>query len=347
MTVGLGIIGAGIMGERLLRAALDHAGDAVHVTGVWDAAPAALDRIGAAVLDRIGADEADRIGADAPGVGRGASAEAVIAGADCVYVATPPGTHLGYARMALAAGKAVFLEKPLAADLGDSRRFLGEADGARVGVNFPFASSPAVAALAGWLQAGVTGAPRGFSIDVGFAAWPRPWQRDAAAWLDGRAEGGFTREVVSHFLFLSRRLLGPLQLQSSYAEYPAEGSGSEVAVRARLDAGGLPGRLEGAVGGTSADDSNSWTVSGISDIRLRDWSFAERQRPDGSWVGDPDAVPNERLRPLVLHRQLQEVARMTRGEAHRLATVTEAFEVQEVVEAILTAMPLPGVTRRA
>ena len=82
-------------------------------------------------------------------------------------------------------------------------------------------------------------------------------------------------------------------------------------------------------------------------MRLRDWSFAERQRPDGTWVADPDALPNERMRPAVLHRQLLEVARMTRGEAHRLATVTEAFEVQEVVEAILSGAALPEVTRRA
>ena len=331
MAIGLGIIGAGIMGERLLRAAQDQPTDAVHVTGIWDAAPAALDRIGGAL----------------PGAARAASAEAVIEGAECVYVATPPGTHLHYARMALAAGRAVFLEKPLAADLADSRRFLSESNGARVAVNFPFASSPAVASLEGWLETGVTGAPRGFTIQVGFAAWPRPWQMDAAAWLDGRAEGGFTREVVSHFLFLSRRLLGPLHLQSSYAEYPAEGAGSERAVKARLDAGGLPGRLQGAVGGTAAADSNTWTVAGISDIRLRDWSFAERRRPDGSWVGDPDALPNERMRPVVLHQQLQQVARMTRGEAHRLATVTEAWEVQEVVEAILTGTSIPAVTRRA
>jgi len=82
MKIGVGIIGAGIMGERLLRAALDHAGDVVHVTGIWDQAPAALDRIAAQL----------------PNVKRAASAEAVIEGADCVYIATPPATHLSYAR---------------------------------------------------------------------------------------------------------------------------------------------------------------------------------------------------------------------------------------------------------
>jgi predicted dehydrogenase len=48
-------------------------------------------------------------------------------------------------------------------------------------------------------------------------------------------------------------------------------------------------------------------------------------------------MPNERMRPLVLKRQLAGVAAMTRGEAHPLATLREALEVQEVVEAILAA----------
>jgi predicted dehydrogenase len=326
MTIGVGIIGAGIMGERLLRAALDHAGDVVHVTGIWDQAPAALDRIGAQLH----------------GVPRAASAEALIDGTDCVYVATPPATHLGYARAAIAAGRAVFLEKPLAVDVGDADAFVREAGAARIAVNFPFASSFAVERLHGWLRDNVAGAPRGFTIDVGFAAWPRPWQRDAAAWLDGAAEGGFTREVVSHFLFLSRRLLGPLYLKTSQAEYGVDG-GTERRITARLDAGGLPGRLTGSVGSTEQDDHNTWTIQGVANIRLRDWSIAERQRPDGTWASDPDALANERMRPLVLRRQLEQVARMTRGEPHHLASVTEAYEVQQVVEAILSGRPMTGV----
>jgi len=326
MTIGVGIIGAGIMGERLLRAALDHAADVVHVTGIWDHTPGALDRIASQL----------------PGVPRAASAAAVIEQADCVYVATPPATHLDYARAAIAAGRAVFLEKPLAVDLGDADAFIKKAASARAAVTFPFASSLAVERLHGWLRDNVAGAPRGFAIDVGFAAWPRPWQRDAAAWLDGAAEGGFTREVVSHFLFLSRRLLGPLYLKTSQAEYGVDG-GTERRITARLDAGGLPGRLSGSVGATTQDDHNTWTLQGVANIRLRDWSVAERQRPDGTWAPDPDALPNERMRPLVLRRQLEQVARMTRGEPHHLATVAEAFEVQQVVEAILSGRPMTGV----
>ena len=333
-TIRLGIIGAGIMGERLLRAALDHAGDAVHVAGIWDANGAALDRLGAAVPERKPAE----------------SAEAVIRVRTASMLRRPRGRIWAMRRRRWRRGGRCSLEKPLAADVGDSRRFVAAADGARAAVDFPFASSLAVAALAGWLEAGATGAARGCSIKVGFGAWPRPWQRAAAAWLDGRGGRGLHAGGGVALPVAVPAAAGAAAIAVDYATYPAEGAGSERLVQARLYPGGLPGGQEGAVGATPADDSNTWDRAdrGVRrDIRLRDWSFAERQRPDGSWAADPDAVPNERLRPLVLHRQLQEVARMTRGEAHRLATVTEAFEVQEVVEAILTATALPGVTRRA
>ena len=71
-------------------------------------------------------------------------------------------------------------------------------------------------------------------------------------------------------------------------------------------------------------------------IRLRDWSFAERRGADGTWSAAPDALPNERMRPMVLKKQLDGVAAMTRGDTHHLATLREALEVQEVVEAILS-----------
>lgn len=315
----LGVIGAGIMGERMLRAAREHAADVVEVAGVWDRDASATGRVGAGL----------------PGIPLLDSAAGVIQAADCVYIATPPASHLDYAGQALAAGRAVFLEKPLAVDLAAADAFTRRHAGDRIAVNFPFASSPAVEKLAAWMREGTLGAARGLFIEVAFATWPRRWQQDAAAWLAGPAEGGFTREVVSHFLFLSRRLLGPLTLLGGRAVF--EPGKTEREIEARLDAAGVKGRLTGAVGRTEKEDHNLWTLQGVGSIRLRDWSIAERQRPDGTWVVDPEAVPQEKARPLVLRRQLEQVARMTAGHGHRLARLEEAFEVQAIVEAILRA----------
>lgn len=322
-TVALGIIGFGIMGERLLRAALDHAAAHVHPVGVFDPSPAA----------------AARLAAIAPRVPMMASAAEVIEACECLYVAAPPAAHIPLAEAALGAGRAVFLEKPLAVDLAAARALVAKAEalGARAAVNFPMASSPAVAQLAAWREEGATGPAASLAIETAFATWPRGWQQDAAAWLSRRAEGGFTREVVSHFLFLTRRQLGPLALQEARASFPG-GDGSETAIEARLTAGGVPVTLNGGVGTTPKDDHNTWTLRGPSGaIRLRDWSFAERLGEDGGWHQAPDALPNERMRPLVLKGQLAGAAAMTRGKPHWLATLREALEVQEVVEAILAA----------
>ncbi|MDJ0389637.1 Gfo/Idh/MocA family oxidoreductase [Roseomonas sp. E05] len=319
--VKLGIVGFGIMGERLVRSAFPH--PTVRLAGVWDPSPEAVARLAATE-------------SGAPML---ADAEAVIAACDALYIAAPPAAHLPLARAALRAGRAVLLEKPLATDRGDAAAFIAEVERekARAAVNFPMASSPAVAQLAAWREAGAVGAPQQLRISTEFARWPRGWQQEAAGWLARREEGGFTREVVSHFLFLTRRQLGPLELVSAQVEYPA-GGGSETAVSAELRAGGVPVLLSGSVGRITADEANSWTLTGAAgSIRLRDWSYAERLDPQGNWQAAPDALPNPAMRPQALRAQMEKLAALTRGEPQNLATPREAFEVQEMVERILAA----------
>ncbi len=321
--IKLGVIGFGIMGERLIRAALDRQDSPVKIAGVWDPSVAAQSRLAA----------------ELPHVAIAANAETLIESIDCLYIASPPDSHLAHAQAAFDAGKAVLCEKPLSADIDASRAFVAAAGAAqqRIGVNFVFASSPAVAQLAAWLEAGEIGEVEQLNIEVDFAAWPRPWQEDASGWLSKRQQGGFTREVISHFMFLSRRLLGPLALLNHHVTYP-DGDGAETAMTAALRAGEVPITLVGQVGGTEKPDHNLWVLQGSrGSIRLRDWSVAECLANDGSWQEAPDAMANEDARPLVLQGQLDKVAAMVRGESHNLATIEEALEVQEIVETLLIA----------
>lgn len=322
MATKLGFIGFGIMGERLLRAALAHDPAVIQVSGIFDPSAGA----------------AARLEAIAPELRAFASAADVIAASDCLHIASPPANHLSYLRQCHAAGKAALCEKPLAIDVEAATAAVRDLTAAqmRAAVNFPFASSFGVDAIAQWMADGTVGVPKQLEIETHFAAWPRPWQMDAERWLDARAEGGFVREVVSHFLFLARRQLGPLQLISARTSYPVVGR-SERAVEAELMAGGVPVRLRGGVGATELADHNVWTLIGEKGrVRLRDWSIAEVDVA-GQWTPPGDAIANERMRPLVLARQLDKVAAMSRGETTNLATLTEALEVQSVVEAILRA----------
>ena len=313
----LGILGLGIMGERLMRAALAHGN--TRVVAVWDPGPAAVARLASIT----------------PDLAMSADAAAVIAASDAVYVASPPASHIALGEQVLGAGRSLFLEKPLASDLAAARAFVAGAKGQRAAVNFPMASSPSIAQLREWLP-GIGNIHR-IDITAAFAAWPRGWQQGAASWLSERAEGGFTREVISHFLFLTQRLVGPLTLEEARVTYPP-GMGSETAIAARLSAGDVPVTISGGVGVTLADDHNITRIQGASGaIRLRDWSFAERLAPTGTWHAAPDALPNEKMRPLTLAGQLDKLAALTRGEVVDLATLQEALSIQEIVEGILAS----------
>ena len=320
--VRLGTIGYGIMGERLLRVAREHDQAVLCSSGAWDPSPDAMDRYKR----------------DFPDGQAFASMEDLLAASDVVHIASPPAYHLAQLEQAVAAGLAVHCEKPLGVDVAEAEAVVArmEAAGARAAVNFPFTASFAHDQIQEWRDAGDLGKLQSVEIEIGFKEWPRPWQMEAVSWLDRREQGGYTREVVSHFLFGTLRRVGPIEMHSCSVTYP-DGDGSETACRAEMTAGGVPVTLTGGVGTTEKPDHNLWILHGSNGkLRLRDWAVAERQEADGEWREAAGARPNEEMRPLILKRQLDMVAAMTRGETgHTLASLREALNVQHLVERIL------------
>jgi len=321
--IRLGIIGCGIMGERILRVVLDNQDLGVTLGGVFE--PSGNRRA--------------ELAAEFPGIHLPDTHEALLADSDCIYIASPPLTHLEHARAAIAADCSVLTEKPLAVSIADSESFhaLAQQPGSRVAVNFIFASSPAAQQVARWISDGVIGEPESLSIGAAFAKWPREWQEGASSWLSGPEEGGFTREVLSHFLFLTCRVFGDMTLKTAALRYDKP-SLSESSIDASLIAGGLPVEVRGSVGNTQETDHNVWEVTGSKGrLRLRDWSYAERWDPASqSWQGDPNAIPHAEMRPVILRGQVGKLPALTGGEPQDLATVGEALQVQRIVEGILS-----------
>lgn len=324
----LGIVGVGIMGERVLNAVLRHDPSVVALGGTWDPSVETMDRISR----------------EHPSVPVLEGPEAVIAASDCLYIASPPVTHLGYARKAMEKGLAVLTEKPLAVDMADAEAFAAEVErtNARAAVNFIFASMPGVEHIRQWIGEGAVGPVESLTIELSYQSWPRPWQMDALGWLDKSEQGGFTREVGSHFLFLTRRLLGPMELKSASATYP-DNTGSETAISAEIVAGGIPVTVTGSVGTTEKPDHNLWTLKGRDgSVRLSDWTRGQKLGADGEWHEHPDCLPLEDTRPLILKGQLDKLAALSAGAplpegAFPLASVQEALDVQRMVEAILAS----------
>lgn len=305
-----GIIGLGIMGRRMLEHMRRH--PAFDVVAMWDPDPAACRA------------------AAPPGAAVSPSAEAVIDAADVVYLACPPGPRKAYAVAAAGAGKAVFLEKPLGIDVAESRDLVARlaASGVPAAVNFTQAAGQALATVA----ADDMGGRQGIDIVVTYPQWPRAWQADAD-WLRFAAEGGYTREVISHFLFFSARVLGPLGLVWARADYPGNAALCETHVAARLEnAKGLPVAVFGSVGGAQPDRQEV-TIKGTS----HSWRVAEFYqlwRSDGGPFTRTDRDPAD-PRAVSLAAQLDHLDLCVRGQPHLLATPEEALAVQELVEAIL------------
>lgn len=318
MAQGIGMIGLGVMGTRMMAQIADH--PELAVTVAWDPSADAVGKAHEAY----------------PSIKITDSAEAVVrdSGVTCVYIVSPPATHLEYAHLAFDHAKAVLCEKPLALDAAAARATVErvERDGLAAAINFPFSSSPMLKAAKAELEAEALGPLEGLEIVLAYDQWPERWQV-AARWLGLRAEGGFVREVVTHMAFLTRRLLGPLEVQAARIDYPGDGIGAETGIEARLSAGGLPVTVHGRVD-PAATETMHWTLTGRDGaLRVHDWYSLSRRESEGDWEAVDLGPGSPRAR--AYRAQLDSLSEMLAGRPHPIATFREGLEVQLCVEELI------------
>jgi len=314
----IGVISLGVMGQRMLARLAEH--PRLRALVAWDPNPAAV----AEMRKRY------------PGLGIAATPAEVIGtpALDCLYIASPPASHLAYAHQGFDARLAVFCEKPLTVDFAAGRKAIAriEAERQRASVNFSLASSPGLAAMKAAITDGSIGEPKRVEIELAFDRWPRTWQAAAGRWLAERAEGGFAREVLSHFIFVLQRALGQATVVEAEPDYPADGVGAERALQARLVASGVPVTVDAQVGGSLPDFNRMTLLGSAGAIEIHDWFGLRRRRKDGDWTAEGTAQSN---RQIGQNAQLEQVAAMIAGRAQTLPSFAEALAVQETIETIL------------
>ncbi|NUR92696.1 MAG: Gfo/Idh/MocA family oxidoreductase [Nonomuraea sp.] len=304
--IGLGVIGLGAMGSELLEIAVAHP-----------------------EFEVVLAADPHR---EAPyGVPYTPDGRQVIEHRDvqAVYIGSPPATHAGYAIEAMAAGKAVFCEKPLAVDLEAGALMAGRAAelGAVNAMNYTLSDRAAAVEVCRAVAAGEAGDVLGVDLRMLFPVWPRPFQREAA-WVAQREQGGFLREVASHYVFLTDRLLGPLTTANADIRY---GTAAETAASVLLRSGdGIPVTMTGLV--AAGPETYEWTLYGSRrSYRITEWGRLFTGDADG-WQEVALAGPwgDEGTR-------LSQFARAIRGEKTTLADFAAGLRVQRVIESLLTA----------
>jgi predicted dehydrogenase len=314
------IIGLGVMGRRMLANMYKFGG--FEFAGGWDPNPNAYTEALEIVHDLHISDNPENLISDAR--------------VDLVYIACPPANHKHYALAAIAAGKAIYCEKPLGIDINESRYLVEkvEAAGVKHCVNFSLATAVAVDFIEQGLNDGSIGDIQGVNIDLHFNKWPRDWQVPAA-WLSERAEGGFVRETFSHYAYLSQRLFGPVKIKKAYTCYPNDNISAETNSMAALECGNIPISFVGGVGGINSNkaDKVEFTIWGSNSVyQLYDWNRI-RTHSGGGWIEQLTDLGD--LREVGYERALLNVGKLMRGEPHCMPSFRDALPVQEVVEKIL------------
>lgn len=313
----MAVIGLGTVGLRYIEQYALH--DGFELVGGFDVSSAAREN----AVDRFDTPIAE-------------TAEALINDDDvaAVYVAVPPLFHEQYVDMVIDAGKALLCEKPLGVDDASSAGMVErvEASGIPAAVNYVFGAAPSAQALLADVAA--SGASiHGVDLRVHFEHWPRAWQA-GATWLRDRDQGGWTREVISHYVFLLLRLLGEPTIEQCDVWYPPDGT-SEQRLVAALRCGDVPVSLVGSSDAAGADEVEFTVRSAQRSWRLTNWYEYSSADSGGAWEAalDPESAGG----PAAFAAQLDQLHRLIHGQPNTLATFAEALTVQRVVEAMVIA----------
>jgi predicted dehydrogenase len=315
MTHRVGIIGLGTVGARFVEQ-FNHHTD-FDLVAAWDPDAAACAMHAADV--KIVADAAS-----------------VVSAADAVYIAVPPLFHSAYVEQCINAQVAIFCEKPLGINVQESRRLvdLVDSSGLPAGVNFVFSAAPSAVELQRRVASGEIGQIVRGDLRLHFAEWPRAWHAKAQ-WLLLRDQGGWVREVASHFVFIAQRMLGPLSMDTSMITYLDGPTGTlcETDALARMTGSKAPlvmiGTSEGA-----GPDMNDLTIRGTAgSLRIWDW-YRLQHATKGEW-NDVLGTDRAQLGADAYAAQLDELSKLLDGTPSNIATFAESLAVQVLVEAML------------
>ncbi len=321
MVHDVGLIGLGAMGAAMLDSLEAH--PRFRAVLAWDPQREACKQAKAGHPDLQIADSAEALIED-PRI-------------SIVYIASPPASHAAYLRAAAAAGKNIYCEKPLGVDIAESEVAVAavEAAGLANAINFNHGNALASTRVEAALRAGEAGAVAKVDIFIHLVDWPRPFQSHAA-WLAGRAQGGFTREMVSHWLYLTRRLLGEGRILRTMPSFPSDPNLAETRLLAELDFGGVPVVINAGCGGTGPIGTEFTLWGAKRSFRLH--SGGGLMTSDGGpWR---ETLPEiEDIAAEDKRRNLDAAALRFDGEASPLPELKDGLAVQRLVEALLETAP--------
>jgi predicted dehydrogenase len=357
--LGIGLIGSGFMGAS-------HAFALAAAGQVFDLPKRPRLELLADASEELAQEAARRFGfARATPDWRALIADPAV---DVVHITAPNSFHVPMAKAAIAAGKAVHCEKPLATSLAEASELadLAEEAGTTTIVGFNYLKNPIQALARDLIAAGEIGeivSFRGihaedFMRDPG-AAWS--WRLDPAG-------GGATMDMGSHVISMARFLIGDIARVSAHARtvFPARPGPDGAPLKVEVDdhchallefAGGASGALQAnwlAAGQTmqlayeiiGTGGSIGFTQARFNELRLFKDGPDARTSGFRTITAGPAHDPYGAFCPAPGHQlgfndlktiEMRDFLTAIAGGGRATPDFREAARIQAVVDAILTA----------
>lgn len=252
--MNMGIIGAGVVAERIINASNNHPRS--NIKGIYDVNPNKLKEI------------TDKYGLQGVESYNDLLEDEDI---DIIYLAVPPKYHYPIAMDILKTDKHFICEKPLANSTDEAREMYDVAKNKNIvhGMNFPTIYTKAYEKIEELLAEGFIGDLIRVEFQGYFTHWPRLWQQND--WISSREQGGFVREVVTHYIQMIQRLFGGIEDISSFIEYPQDPTISEKSIIARGIVNGVPVLING-VADVGMEEELCFKIFGAKGtIYLKNW----------------------------------------------------------------------------
>lgn len=309
----VGIIGAGVVGERLINAINRHPQG--NIKGIYDVNTERLEEMSSKY--------------DIPTV---KSYKELLEDKDIdiIYLAVPPKYHHPIAMDIIKSNKHFLCEKPLANSSEEAREMYEGVEKNKVvnAMNFPTVYTTAFKKLKTLLDEGFIGDLLRIELQGYFTYWPRLWQQNN--WIASREQGGFVREVFTHFVQMIQRLFGEMSSITSFIEYPEDRTMSETGIIARANLkNNIPVLLNG-FSNVGMKEDLSFTIYGTEgSISIVNWGELWISKKD-SKKEKLDLEHNDHLVEL-----LEEFFKAINGEKANLVTFKDGYEAQKVIEKLL------------
>ena len=249
---------------------------------------------------------------------------------DLIYVAVPPKFHFEVVMAAFENGKHVLCEKPLANSLEEAEVMLNKAVEKSLvhAIHFPLPYDIPFQLLQNAIHNKAIGELKRISIKMHFHEWPRPWQQ--TPWIGKREQGGFIREIMPHYLQIITHLFGEFQCSTCQINYPENGEDSEKEVLATLTLeNGVTVMVDGLVGQAEQEHisfivhgtNQSFSIDNWREVRVANLKEKFKQMPT-------DHLETNRT-------LLNELKKAIHKEDAFLIDFHEGFKVQKILESIL------------